>query len=272
MKKKWSGERLESFVYNRDTIDHLHRYAIVSKYIKGKIVLDIASGEGYGTNLISQNAKFVYGVDIDSQSILEAKQKYQEKNLEFIIGSTNEIPILNESVDVVVSFETIEHHDKHEEMMMEIKRVLKPDGLLILSTPDKLHYSDKRNFKNKFHIKELYKSEFQELVSKHFKEVQLLNQMFINGNSIINDDLYSIKTDIYSGDFSSIYAIEYDPTYLISISSNIKFIPQPLSIFNGNMIIKGQEKKIANNIYNSNTYKVGNLILMPFKYLKRLLK
>ena len=61
----WTGERLETFIYTRDAIEHLHRYSLISKYISGKTVLDIACGEGYGSNIISKTAATVFGVDID---------------------------------------------------------------------------------------------------------------------------------------------------------------------------------------------------------------
>ena len=92
MKKKWTGERLETFIYNRDAVDHLHRYAIASNFVEGKVVLDIASGEGYGSNLMSEKASFVYGVDIDESTIRKADKKYKKNNLKLLKGSTSAIP------------------------------------------------------------------------------------------------------------------------------------------------------------------------------------
>jgi 2-polyprenyl-3-methyl-5-hydroxy-6-metoxy-1,4-benzoquinol methylase len=63
----------------------------------------------------------------------------------------------------VVSFETLEHHDKHDEMFLEIKRILRPGGLLLMSTPEKLFYTDLPNVQNEFHVKELYLEEFRDL-------------------------------------------------------------------------------------------------------------
>lgn len=269
MKKKWTGERLETFIQTRDTIDHLHRYAIVSKFINGKVVLDIACGEGYGSNLMSEKAQFVYGVDIDIETITNAQKKYQKKSIEFRVGSADAIPIADSSIDVVVSFETIEHHDKHEEMMLEVKRVLKKHGVLIISTPDKLFYSDKRNFQNKFHIKELYKNEFLHLISSHFKEVQLLNQTFVNGNSLIFDDNILDSLNLYTGDFSISREEEVIPMYLITISSDLVTETQGFSVFNGEMI---EREQIKNAIQSSNSFKVGSFILSPLKLIKRILR
>ncbi|MFV8325987.1 class I SAM-dependent methyltransferase [Flavobacterium sp. ZS1P14] len=274
--KKWTGERLETFVQSRDTIDHLHRYAIVLNYIKNKIVLDIASGEGYGSNIMSHVASFVYGVDIDNTIIKEAKLKYKKENLEFITGSASQIPLEDRSVDVVVSFETIEHHDKHDEMMAEIKRVLKPKGLLIISTPDKLYYSDERNFNNEFHIKELYKQEFTDLISKNFSEIQLLTQKYSNGNSLIQDEREHNDLQVFSGNYKEIMDIIISPLYLIAIASEDVFEKQKLTVFDGSQIINthfnNQMNEFNSKVYSSNSYKLGHLVLLPFKILKKIFK
>ncbi|MDX1828189.1 MAG: class I SAM-dependent methyltransferase [Lutibacter sp.] len=267
--KKWTGERLETFVYSRDTIDHLHRYVIALNFVRNKIVLDIASGEGYGTNLLAKKAKFAYGVDISEVSINKAKLKYSQQNLQFLVGSTSRIPIDSSSVDVVISFETIEHHEQHKEMMLEIKRVLRPNGILIISTPDKLYYSDRRNFENNFHVKELYKREFVELLFKYFKNLQLLTQQFVNGNSIILDDKNKNRISLYTGEYLKIEQKEFEPLYMIAIVSDDVFKNQNDSIFDGNEITnKGLEMQNS-IIYNSKSYKLGHFILKPFKYLKK---
>jgi 2-polyprenyl-3-methyl-5-hydroxy-6-metoxy-1,4-benzoquinol methylase len=272
MKKKWTGERLETFIYNRDSIEHLHRYAIANNYIEDKIVLDIASGEGYGSNIMSKKASHVYGVDIDIRAINEAKVKYKGANIEFLIGSTSQIPLDDNSIDVVVSFETIEHHEHHDEMMYEIKRVLKPNGILIISTPDKLFYSDERNFKNQYHLKELYKQEFVDLMLKNFNKMQLLTQKYINGNSLIEDDTINSKMQIFSGNYEEITTIVINPLYLIAIASDSIFEDQKTTIFDGNQIVNDNFKNQKNKIYASNSYKLGHLILLPFKISKKIFK
>lgn len=270
--KNWTGERLETFIYNRDSIEHLHRYAIANNYIEGKIVLDIASGEGYGSNIMSKNASFVYGVDIDNKTVEEAKLKYKRENLKFLTGSTSKIPLGDNSIDVVVSFETIEHHDKHEEMMVEVKRVLKSNGLLIISTPDKLYYSDKRNFNNQFHIKELYKQEFVDLISKNFSKIQLLAQKYYNGNSVIQDEKVNNGLQFFSGNYTEIMEVDIDSLYLVAIASDNVFEEQSTTVFDGGQIINADCKNQINQIYSSNSYKLGHLMLFPFKFLKRKFK
>lgn len=155
----FTGERYIPSLAGQIKYEHLHRYALCLEFVSGKAVLDIASGEGYGSALLARVAQSVVGVDIDSECIRYAKQKYNNPKLNFLLGSCESIPLDNKSVEVVTSFETIEHHNKHEEMMLEIKRVLKPGGLLIISSPDRLNYSDKQNYSNPFHVKELYYDE-----------------------------------------------------------------------------------------------------------------
>lgn len=273
MKKNWTGERLETFIYTRDTIEHLHRYAIVDKYIEGKIVLDIASGEGYGSNLMSKKATFVYGVDIDTSAVQAAKLKYKKENLKFLTGSAIEIPIKDNSIDVVVSFETIEHHDKHHEMLIQIKRVLKPNGILIISTPDKLYYSDKRKYNNPFHIKELYKDDFVSLISNYFSNKQLLYQKYTNSNSIIIDESKLEDVIFFTGNYSKISCKEIEALYLILIVSDIVLEKQNMSFFDGSqMVINNQIEERTQKVYNSNSYKIGSIILFPFKRLKKIFK
>ncbi len=272
MKKRWTGERLETFIYNRDAIDHLHRYAIAKQYVTGKTVLDIASGEGYGTNLLSEHAAFVYGVDIDEAAVTAATHKYHKNNIRFQQGSTSAIPLENQSVDVVVSFETIEHHDQHDEMLREIKRVLKPGGIVIISTPDKLYYSDQRNFKNEFHIKELYQQEFETLLSGYFTEQQLLAQRYSNGNSLITDVVNRETPVIMTGDYQAVQQTEIPALYLIAIASDESFDRQGFSVFDGSSIMEIEYQQKIAKVYNSNSYKVGHMVLQPLKFLKKAFK
>lgn len=271
MSTKFTGERLETSIFNGNTINHLHRYSIVMPFVKGKITLDIASGEGYGSHLMSEFASHVYAVDIDFDTVERAKKKYIKDNLEFLNGSTSSIPLGSNSVDVVVSFETIEHHDEHNQMMLEIKRVLKPSGILIISSPDKYYYSDRRNYNNPFHIKELYKSEFIELISSNFKEYRLYSQSYIYGSSLILEDSKRDFFECFTGDYTKIQNTNSYPNFLIAICSDEEVEDIKNSIFEGRKVINEHNLDFKlNAIYNSTTYKLGHFILAPFKFLKRL--
>src|SRR5687768_2473380 len=122
----FTGERYVPEIRGDIALEHLHRYLLAKQLVAGKTVLDIASGEGYGSSILAESAFKVAGVDISREAVSHAQAKYRAENLEFLLGSCSVIPLSDASVDVVVSFETIEHHDEHELMIKEIKRVLRP--------------------------------------------------------------------------------------------------------------------------------------------------
>src|SRR5205085_6573575 len=138
---EFNGERYVPGVHGLIELEHVHRYLQASRIAPGKVILDIASGEGYGSAMLAAHALKVVGVDISAEAIEHAKGRYRRDNLEFRVGSCAAIPVDDASVDLVVSFETLEHHDQHDRMMEEVKRVLRPRGILLLSCPDKLHYT-----------------------------------------------------------------------------------------------------------------------------------
>ncbi len=276
MKKKSTGERLEFYDFSDVTVEHLHRYAIAKDFVYNKVILDIASGEGYGSYLLSKNASKVIGVDIDEETVFEAQKKYINKNLSFTVGSADKIPVDSNSIDVVVSFETIEHHDKHEEMFLEIKRVLKSNGILIMSSPDKKYYSDIPNFKNKFHVKELYFEEFQELVKKHFKFSDFYVQKAFNLNSIFADFADFSKMNVYSGSHLNLEKVENSHLYVMSVASDSKIERLSTSLFNGCSINKMRTEQFlkanSNLIRSTYSYRLGNFIIAPLFYLKNIFK
>lgn len=145
--------------------EHIVRYASAASLVKDKVVLDIASGSGYGTKIIAEQAKKVFGVDVSEESVAYSNEYFGAKNIEYLVGDAEKIPLDNESVDVVVSFETIEHIKDYENFLAEIKRVLKPDGLLVLSTPNDTEFVED----NEFHLHQFTFEELKKLTEKYFK-------------------------------------------------------------------------------------------------------
>src|SRR2546427_971460 len=180
----FTGERYVPDLEGQIKYEHLHRYAVCLQFAAGKSVLDIASGEGYGAALLATVAKSVMGVDIDPASVEHARHIYYNPRLNYVVGSCDSVPLPDASFDVVTSFETIEHHDKHDEMLDEIKRVLKPGGTLIISSPNRLTYSDEPGYKNPFHVKELYYDEFHELLRRRFKSIRIFGQRLAAGSFV----------------------------------------------------------------------------------------
>lgn len=280
MNNKSTGERLEFYDFSDVTVEHLHRYAIANDIVKNKVVLDLASGEGYGSYNLSKSASKVIGVDIDEKTVFDAKKKYVNVNLSFIVGTADKIPVDSNSIDVVVSFETIEHHDKHDEMLSEIKRVLKDDGVLIMSSPDKKYYSDLTGQQNPFHVKELYFREYKELVDKSFQFTKYYYQNSFNFNSFISSFENINKFKVFYGDEHGLKDESIEPLYNIVIASEVDDYSICDSFFNGTQITKRAndrfEQIIRSNLTlewkKSNTFKIGNFIIFPFYKIKQKLK
>ncbi len=180
---KFTGERfVPGEIDDKDEIvyEHLHRYYAAATLVHNKIVLDIACGEGYGSALLNEQAAAVTGVDIDAGSIKWAKEKYGNihRHLQFLEGTATAIPCENNLFDIVISFETIEHLDlpTQHHFMAEIKRVLKPGGILIMSTPDKENYTDRFAHTNAFHLHEFYREEFTGFIKNSFPYTLFLEQ------------------------------------------------------------------------------------------------
>ena len=269
--QSWTGERLESFVFHDITIEHLHRYALAKEFVQGKNVLDIACGEGYGSNLLAETAEMVKGVDIDESTITKAKNKYGRKNLSFVTGSVEKIPFDASSFDVVTSFETLEHISAHDTMLTEIKRVLRPGGVLLISTPDKKTYSDKPRYSNPFHKKELSEQEFKLLLKKyfHYQDFYLQN---IYTASILSNNAPGIPT-IYDGDFNGIKKISQPaPVYFVAVCSDEEVILPSTSLFIANGTMETALNQKEQEIRSTLSYKLGNGILYPAKLLRRLFR
>jgi SAM-dependent methyltransferase len=173
----FTGERFVPGTQGEIWIEHWHRYHFAARWVRGKRVLDVACGEGYGAALLAREAAHVTGADVAQAAIDHAKRVYANVgNAEFVRASCTELPLADASVDVAVSFETLEHIDAQEGFLDELARVLTPEGVLVLSCPNKLEYSDKRNYQNEFHVKELYRDGLAALLRSRFPETRWYGQ------------------------------------------------------------------------------------------------
>ena len=164
---EFSGERVVPGQTPLELIsEHEQRYNFAAQFVKGQVVLDIACGSGMGSEfLLRSGAKKVTGVDIDAEAVAFASQQYPK--VDFMRGdASSHIPLPDASVDVVVSFETIEHFPNHERFLEECRRVLKPGGKFICSSPN-LDVS-RWGEPNPFHVKELRPKEFVGIMERFF--------------------------------------------------------------------------------------------------------
>ncbi|MDD5529889.1 MAG: methyltransferase domain-containing protein [bacterium] len=151
--------------------------------MKDKVVFDAGCGCGYGSHhLLKSGAKKVTGIDISEETIEYCKSHYENENLEFKVMNAEKLSFPDKIFDVVVSFEVVEHLENPEMYLSEIKRVLKTDGILIISTPNKKIYTDAvEDWKNPFHIHEYYIEEFDAFLKKYFTEITFWGQDYFEG-------------------------------------------------------------------------------------------
>ena len=173
----FTGERFVPGAAGEIWYEHWHRYHFAAPLVAGRDVLDVACGEGYGSALLARSAARVIGADIASAAIAHARACYaRQPNLSFCEADCAALPFGDGSFDVVVSFETIEHIAAQQMFLREVRRVLRPDGFVILSCPNKAEYTDARDHVNEFHVRELYRDEFAALVATEFPHIAWYGQ------------------------------------------------------------------------------------------------
>jgi len=218
---KFTGERFMPEVAGQIAFEHLHRYHYAARFCAGKQVLDVACGEGYGSQILSGVAASVIGVDIAAETVEHARGRYGSDRLRFVEASAALLPLEDASVDVVVSFETIEHHDQHEEMLSEIRRVLRPGGLLVMSSPNKQYYTIEPGYSNPYHVKELFREELVALVGRYFRHHAVYSQRVVYGSLLIADGRTRFESILGTGPETSESEVGLSrPLYDLVVASN----------------------------------------------------
>ena len=220
----WTGERYVTQLKGDIELEHKHRYALACELSKGKRVLDIACGEGYGSEMLSRRAKSVVGVDIDPATVAHAIKKYHSPKMRFLEGACEKIPLPDKSVDLVVSFETLEHFEDHNKFFREIERVLDSSGILVISTPEKAAYSDKPTYVNPFHKKELNREQFLQLLSQNYSNMTYFEQKVTGGSWLVAPKdrtmgFLSFHLNEQVGGISSRNGLK-DALYIVAVCSN----------------------------------------------------
>jgi ubiquinone/menaquinone biosynthesis C-methylase UbiE len=160
--------------------EHIARYLFAVDYCIGRTVLDVGTGPGYGAYLLkASGASRVQAIDVDAPTIEKAASRYQSNGLSFTVSDAESLNGLEQPVQVVCSFENIEHLQSPKAFLAATAGILADDGLLICSTPDRrstLPYVNGRP-SNPYHIQEWYRDEFDMLLRSHFDIVEIRSQV-----------------------------------------------------------------------------------------------
>ena len=181
---EFTGERIIPGKVDVDLLnEHVARYTFAARLARGKRVLDAGCGAGYGSSELAQTADSVVGVDRAPEAVDFARAAYGLPNLRFEQASCEALPHPGGSFDLVVAFEVIEHLENWREFLLEARRVLAPAGQLIVSTPNKLYYTESRGptGANPFHVHEFDFEEFRSELHGVFPHVSMYLENHIEG-------------------------------------------------------------------------------------------
>jgi GT2 family glycosyltransferase/SAM-dependent methyltransferase len=183
---EWTGERCVPWAPDVQVVyEHFHRYLWAAGLVAGRRVLDLGSGEGFGSAILSDTAAHVTGIDLDERTVEHSRLNYSARNLRFDVGTALDLSRYEDgSFGAVVAFEIIEHVHEQDRVLAEVARVLEGDGILIMSTPDRRAYSEASGQVNPFHAHELALEEFLALLGTQFPHVTSWGQRTITGSHL----------------------------------------------------------------------------------------
>lgn len=187
---EFTGERIVPGCVDEDLFhEHHSRYAFAASIARDRLCLDAGCGLGYGTAMLAEVAGIVCGIDLDPMTVAEAAQRYGRPNTRYTVADVTAIPYAASIFDLVVSFEVVEHLSEWASYLRELRRVVSPQGVVLISTPNRDYYSLSRGESgpNPFHVHEFDYDEFRNAVREVFPYVEIFGQNVVPGISFFSD-------------------------------------------------------------------------------------
>ena len=167
------------------TYERLTSYGFARRYVKGKIVADVGWEEiGYGSRLLAETAESVVGLTSSPEVVDLASAAYPARNVSYQRVSLSELPYSEGYFDAIVVFGVVENLEHPEDLVKEVKRVLKKDGVLVVSAPDKQASTNDHDRGDIDRRRGMYVLEFRELLERHFEHVRVYRQGAVAGGFV----------------------------------------------------------------------------------------
>jgi SAM-dependent methyltransferase len=243
---EFTGERLIPGQVDVDLLnEHLARYAFAARLAHGKRVLDAGCGAGYGSAELAGQADSVIGADLAAEAVDFARAHYGLPNLAFEQASCERLPHPDGSFDLVVAFEVIEHLEGWREFLLEARRVLAPGGQLIVSTPNRLYYTESRGIQgaNPFHVHEFDFEEFRGALQAVFPHVALFLENHVEGVTFQPHQAgYTVETRVDAGD-----PLPDDSHFFVAVCAHRPQVGNPTFVYvpRAANVLRERERHIA---------------------------
>ncbi|MDQ3587048.1 MAG: class I SAM-dependent methyltransferase [Actinomycetota bacterium] len=167
--------------------EHEARYRWAAEMVRDREVLDAGCGVGYGTAAIAAaGARRAVGLDISEAAVLDARDRFGSVG-EFVVGDVHELPFGDGSFDVVVCFGTVVRASDPKRALDELRRVLRPEGLLLLSVPNAAVYPAG----NPFHLHEYLPDELAKALTRRFVNLRLYRQQSHVASLVCDDGTFA---------------------------------------------------------------------------------
>jgi len=183
---EFTGERLVPGKLGLELLEleHRARYEFVARFVKGKRVLDLGCGTGYGTGILGETASAVLGADISEEAVEYASGIFAREAVVFaaldVCGESfaDDVKRIDpEPFDVVVAFEFIEHVEAPVQVLEHVRALIAPGGMFLVSTPNISRHQKIVEKDNPFHVIEYDFEQFDSLLRSRFENVEIFGQM-----------------------------------------------------------------------------------------------
>lgn len=197
---EFTGERVIPGQTDPDLLnEHIARYRFAEPLVTGRRVVDVGCGVGYGSQILAEKAALVTALDFAPDAVAQGRQDFASDKIRWLAGDGARIPLKDDSVDVVVAFEVIEHLDNWKGLLQEARRVLHRNGQLLVSTPNRPYYEESRSEPNPYHVHEFDYEEFQTELEAEFRYTTIFVENHTNAIAFTPLETQGVRTRLESG-------------------------------------------------------------------------